>query len=153
MRSASIDRCESPFVAEMRQVCQAAAAFHTLAALIDRHKSAAVFAGLRQAYRASVRSIHTRVYYIFHLNISLSSSQSLFAVAIHATLATTVNIGIPASPAMDAARMAAPVRWPFGMVGRVSHACARLGLRSHSARSLWRMPAIRRVATTAALVS
>lgn len=81
MRSASIDRCESPFVAEMRQVCQAAAAaaaaFHTFAALIDRHKSAAVFAGLRQAYRTSVRSIHTRVYYIFHLNISLSSSQSL----------------------------------------------------------------------------
>lgn len=153
MRSASIDRCESPFVAEMRQVCQAAAAaFHTFAALIDRHKSAAVFAGLRQAYRASVRSIHTRVYYIFHLNISLFISISI-AVAIHATLATTVNIGIPASPAMDAARMAAPVRWPFGMVGRVSHACARLGLRSHSARSLWRMPAIRRVATTAALVS
>lgn len=69
----SIDRCESPFVAEMRQVCQAAAAaaFHTFAALIDRHKSAAVFAGLRQAYRASVRSIHTSIPYIFHLNISL----------------------------------------------------------------------------------
>lgn len=68
-------------------------------------------------------------------------------------LATTVNIGIPAWRATDAARMAAPVRWPFGTVAPVSHACARLGLRSRYVRLLWPMPAIRRVATTAALVS